>query len=128
MFIHCICFWPCWVFAAAHQLSLVALSRGNTIVEHWLLIAMVSLIMEHEEALGVWASVIAACRLSSCSLWAELLCSMWDLPGLGIKTMSTALAAGFLTAEPQGSLGLSLSIHLLFPFEAKTDTWDSELL
>ena len=30
------------------------------------LIAMVSLIMEHEEALGVWASVIASCRRSSC--------------------------------------------------------------
>ena len=27
---------------------------------------------------------------------------MWDLPGLGLKPMSPALAGGFLTTEPPG--------------------------
>ena len=93
-----------------------------SVVERGLLIDVFSLVVEHREALGVWASVTAARRLGTCSLWAELLCSTWDLPGLGIKTVSTALADGFLTTEPLGSLGLSLSIHPLFLFEAKTDT------
>ena len=33
---------------------------------------------------------------------------MWNLPGPGIKPMSLALADGFLTTGPQGSLLLSL--------------------
>ena len=49
------------------------------------------------QALGVWASVVVARGLSSCGSWAlerrlsscgtraQLLCSMWDLPGPGIE-------------------------------------------
>ena len=33
---------------------------------------------------------------------AYLLCSMWDLPGTGLKPMSLALAGGFLTTAPPG--------------------------
>ena len=39
------------------------------------------------EALGTRASVDVACGLSSCSLWAYLLPSMWNLPGPGIESM-----------------------------------------
>ena len=39
-------------------------------------------------------------RLSSCGKWALLRHSMWDLPGPGIKPMSSALAGGFFTTEP----------------------------
>ena len=37
-------------------------------------------------------------RLSSCGPWAELLPSMWDLPGPGIESMSPALAGGFVSS------------------------------
>ena len=59
------------------------------------------------QALGAWASVVVACRLSSCGswalehrlsscgAWAYLLHSMWDLPGSGIEPVSPALAGGF---------------------------------
>ena len=38
-------------------------------------------------------------RLSSCGAWASLLRGMWDLPRLGIKPMSPALAGEFFDAE-----------------------------
>ena len=51
------------------------------------------------------ASLVAEHRLtgfSSCGLQAQLLCSMWELPGPGSKPESPALAGGFLTTVPQG--------------------------
>ena len=66
------------------------------------------------QALGMWASVIEACRLSSCASWAledrlsscgtraEFLHGMWDLPGPGIEPMSSALAGRSLTTVPSG--------------------------
>ena len=40
-------FWLCWVFGAAHGLSLVVASRGSSlIVVHGLLIAVASLVAE----------------------------------------------------------------------------------
>ena len=65
-------------------------------------------------ALGTRASVVVACRLSSCGLralehrlsscgaWAQLLCGMWDPPGPGPEPVSPALADGFLTTAPPG--------------------------
>ena len=78
-------------------------------------------------ALGTWASVVTALRLSSCGMrapecasfsscgsWAlehrlsscsaraELLRGMWDPPGPGIKPVSPALAGGLLTTAPPG--------------------------
>ena len=35
------------------------------------------------QALGVRASVVVACRLSSCGAWAQVLRGMWDLPEQG---------------------------------------------
>ena len=46
---------------------------------------------------------------SCCGAEAQLLCSIWDLPGLGIEPMSPALAGRFLSAEPPGK---SLPIFL----------------
>ena len=46
--------WLCWVFAAAHGLSLV--------VMHGILIEVTSLVVEHKLS-GVQASVVAACGL-----------------------------------------------------------------
>ena len=66
------------------------------------------------QTLGARASVVAACRLSSCGSWALehrlsscgtralLLHGMWDLPGPGIESMSPALAGEFLTTAPPG--------------------------
>ena len=60
------------------------------------------------QSLGVRASVVVACglsscgsralecRLSSCGAQAQLLRRMWDLPGPGLKPMSPALAGGIL--------------------------------
>ena len=65
-------------------------------------------------ALGMRASVVVARGLSSCGLWAlerrlsscgtraQLLRSMWDLPGPGLEPMSPALAGRFLTTAPPG--------------------------
>ena len=66
------------------------------------------------QALGLRASVVVACRLSSCGSWAiecrfsscgaqtQLLVGMWDLPRPGLEPVSPALAGGFLTAVPPG--------------------------
>ena len=65
-------------------------------------------------ALGAWASVVVACRLSSCGSWAlecrlssygaraQLLHGMWSLPGPGLEPVSPALVGGFLTTAPPG--------------------------
>ena len=53
------------------------------------------------QALGARASVVVARGLSSCGT-RELLRSMWDLPGPGIKPMSLVLAGEFLTTAPPG--------------------------
>ena len=43
-----VCFWPCWVFIAAHGLSLVGGERGLLLVAvRGLLIVVVSLVAEH---------------------------------------------------------------------------------
>ena len=66
-------------------------------------------------ALGTWASVVVACGLTSCGLWAlehrlssmvhGLGCSVacgWDLPGPGLEPVSPVLAGRFLTTAPPG--------------------------
>ena len=42
---------------------------------------------------------------ASCGTWAQLPHSMWNLPTLGIKSMSSALADSFLSTAPPGKLG-----------------------
>ena len=57
------------------------------------------------------AAVTEACGLRSCSAWAYLPRSLWDLPGPGIKPTSPALAAGLFT-RPPGKSRINLSISL----------------
>ena len=72
-----------------------------------LLTAVASLVVEH--GLQAHASVVAACRLSSCGTRAQLICNMCDLPGC-----SSTLAGGFLTtASPGKSLKKFLNVDLL---------------
>ena len=93
------------------SVSLGAVSGGYSLaVVHEPLIAGASLVAEHELS-GARASVAAARGLSSCGSlplehWlhrcgagAQLLHSMWDLPGQGIKPVYPALA-GRLFTEP----------------------------
>ena len=57
----------CWVFIAIHGLCLVAESRGSPlVVVRGLLIVVASLVVEHG-LLDMWALVITAGGLSSCS-------------------------------------------------------------
>ena len=83
---------------------LVAVSRGYSLAAVLeLLIVVVSLVAGHWLQ-GTQASVVVMLRLNSCSsqvlehrlnsccAWAQLLCSMWDLPRPGIKPLSPALA------------------------------------
>ena len=53
---------------------------------------------------STWAQELQApeYRLSGCGTWAQLLCSMWNLPGSGIEPVFPALADGFFTTEPPG--------------------------
>ena len=78
-------------------------------------------------ALGMRASVVVACRLSSCGLWvlehrlrscasrAQLLRGMWDLPGPGLEPVSPALVGRFLTTAPPGKPYKLFLIHHLPP-------------
>ena len=115
--------WLHWVFVAAHVLFS---SCGECRCQAW---------ASHcggfsccrARALGAWASVVVACglsscgsraperRLSSCGARAQLLCSRWDLPRLGLEPVSTELAGGFLTTVPPGK-SLKLLFQLLIWF------------
>ena len=78
-------------------------------------------------ALGMWASVVVECglsscgsralerRLSSCGARAQLLHGMWDLPGPGLEPVSPALAGRFLTTVPPGKSQESFFVSLFSP-------------
>lgn len=63
--------------------------------------AQASLVAQHK-ALGVWVSIAAARRLSSCGEWAYLLYSIWHTPGRGSEPVSPARAGGFLCIAMPG--------------------------
>ena len=65
------------------------------------------------QALGVRASVVAH-GLSSCGTWAQLLRSMWDLPGRWLEPVTLALAGGFLTTATQGKAPSSCHLSVDF--------------
>ena len=122
-------FWQCWVFVAAFEFSVVAVSRGHS-------------------TCGAWASPcsgFSCCRpwalgrrmdFSRCRTWAQLLrltdsrarlsrhgsracCrGLWDLPGPGIKFVSPALAGTCLTTfviflMSLGSIVISVLLFLM---------------
>ena len=104
-----------WVFVAACGLSLVAASRGYSLLWcagfslQWLFLL---------QRMGSRHAGFSSCglralerRLCSCGSWASLLRSMWDLPRPGIKPMSPALAGGFLTTGPPRK-----SLHVVYLF------------
>ena len=69
---------------------------------HGLLTAVAPLAVEHRLQ-GIWASVVAVCRLNSRGTWAALLHSMWDLPRLGIGLCLQHWQADSLSLSHQGS-------------------------
>ena len=97
-------------------LPLVAVSRSYSLLRYmgfswqWLL-CLCSISSRCESsivaAFGHTGSVVEACRalehrLRSCGTWAELLCSMWDLLGPGIKHMRPSLAGRIIYSMPPG--------------------------
>ena len=107
-------FWLCWVFIPACVGFLQLWRAGATLRCGVRASHCGGFSCCRARALGAWASVVVACRLSrcgsralehrlsNCGTRAQLLCGMWDLPGPGLEPMSPALAGGFLTTAPPG--------------------------
>ena len=101
-----------WAFSNCGERGLLFLAVCG------LLIAVASLVEEHRlyvhrlqqlwlessraQAQQLWHTGLVAPR--SCGTRAQLLRSMWDLPGPGLEPVSPALAGGFLTTAPPGKL------------------------
>ena len=96
-------------------LSFCCYTGFSLVAVHKLLIAVTSTVAEHGFQ-GTRASVVVARglsgwgsqaleheTLSTCGVWAQLLHSMWDLPGSGTGPMSPALADGLFTTNHLGS-------------------------
>ena len=89
-----------WAFSCCGERGLLFVAMRG------LLIALASRC--RARALGAWASVVVACRLSSCGsravehrlsgcgTWAWLLRGMWDHPGPGLEPVSPALSRQIL--------------------------------
>ena len=119
-------FWLCWVFVAAHRLSLVAASKGYSSLLcagfslRWLLLSWSK--GSRRVGFSSCGSRALERRLSSCGTWAQLLHCMWVLPGPGLEPVSPALAGRFSTTSPPGkpsifvlySLKLFYSMHTIF--------------
>ena len=108
------------------MLGLCCCAGCSLVVVHGLFIAMVSRC--RTQALGCFGSVAEAHglgsfaswalenRSNSCGAWFQLLCSMWNLPRSGIKTVSPSLAVVFFTTESplsynEGSPYCSFDLH-----------------
>ena len=95
--------------------SLVPASGGYSLVAVLRLLIEVASLVGEQGLQDEWASVVAACglssrgsqalehRLSSCGARAQLLRPRWDLPDPGIEPVSPASAGGFFTTEPPGN-------------------------
>ena len=93
-----------WVFIATCRLSLVALSRGFSLVAMHRLTPCSGF-----SCCRAWALKRGLQQLCHTSVQAQLFLSMWDLLGPGIKPMCSALAGEFLTTRSPGqSLGFLL--------------------
>ena len=104
--------------------SLVAVSRGCSLVAVLRLVIMVaSLVVEHR-LWGMPAPVVVTCglsscgfqalepRLDSCGSWAYLLQGTWDLPRSGVEPVSPAL------------VGRPPSKHFLRQISYHTSSWE----
>ena len=91
-------------------------------------------------ALGAQASVVAACglsgcgsrvlehRLTGCDTRAQLLRSMWDLPGLGLEHVSPELAGEFSTTTPPGEPCFAFSFLIFISLIALAQLIASKIL
>ena len=99
-------FWLRWAFTAAW--AFLQLWRVGAALQWWC-------VAFHHGGLSCFRAralghmVFSSCSswapghsLSSCGTQAQLLCSMWGLPGPGMESVSPALAGGFFTTEPPG--------------------------
>ena len=149
-FIYFIYLWLCWVFIAAHGLSLVVASGGYSSLRctgfslQWLLLLRSMGSRAQAQQLWLTGSVVVAHglssygsralkrRLSSCGAQAFLLCSMWDLPpckaGLGLKPMSPALASRLLTTVPPGKSHSLISLMMFYSLQCTNLTLLFKLL
>ena len=91
-------FWRCWVFVAVRAFSGCD-EQGLLFFEGFSLLW----------STGFRARGLSSCgfrslehRLSSHGTWAWMLWDMWDLPGPGIKLVSTTLTGRFFNTEPSG--------------------------
>ena len=89
-FIYLFNFWLHWVFIAAHGFSVVALSRGYSLLQcmtfslGWFLL---------------WSKSSRVCGFQQLLSYPM---GMWDFPEPEIKQVSPALVGGFLTTGPSG--------------------------
>ena len=77
------------------------------IVVHGTLTIAASVVVEHRLQMR---------RLSSCGTWAQLLCSIWDLPEPELEPVSPALAGGFSTTAPPGKPMNAFFLKCIYPF------------
>ena len=113
-FFLCIYCWLHWVFVAVCGLSLVAVSWSSLHcgeqASHCGAFSCCG-----SEALGAWASTVAALRIRSCGSWtlelmdfnscsaqAQLLWSTWNFPRSRIRPMAPTLVGRFLSIAPLG--------------------------
>ena len=122
-------FYSCAGSSLLLGLSLVVVSRGLSSLQCsgfsvWWLLLLQRTDSRHLgfSSCGVWTHSLGlpgsrAHGLSSCGVWTWSPCSMWNLPGSGIKPISPALAGGFLTTGPPGkSSSLILSLSPFLPY------------
>ena len=70
----------------------------------------------------LWSTGSRHVGFSSCGTWAQLLRSMWDLPGSGLEPMSSALAGGFLTTVPPEKPYMYVYMHFCTHIYIETQT------
>ena len=95
-----ICFWLCWVFIAAHGLSVVVETWGNSVCGAQTLGAQAS--VTAARGLSSWSLQVLECWLSSCGAQAQLPPSIQDPPRPGTEPVFSALAGRLSTTGPPG--------------------------
>ena len=104
-----------WDFVAVLSFLQLQCEGSSLAVVQEILTDLASLVLDHglqsKCASAVEADRLSSCnfrapehRFNNCGTWTYLLCSMWVLPGPGIKSVSPALAGGFFITEPPGNL------------------------
>ena len=107
------CFFNIYLFLVALglllcvQLSLIA-ARSYSWLQR-LSLSLRLLLLLRAQPLAAWASVVVALRLRSSGTRAWLPHSMWNLPGPGIKPVSSALVDRFLSTALPGKSPASFS-------------------